>query len=67
MYILDGFRFNGETVRVDKGAEWHEQLDSFFMKHNSCAFHKLDIAAVVALLKVKQQHVEQYSSNATVV
>ena len=57
--ILDGFRFNGETVWVDKEADWHVQLNTFLMKHNSCVLHTLDIATIVD--KVKQQHVKQYS------
>ena len=51
--ILDGFRGLG----FKKGAEWHERLNLFLMKHNSCVFHILEMTAIVDNLKVKQQHV----------
>ena len=58
---MDGLTFNASTVRVDKGAEWHEQLNSFPMKHNLSVFHKLHVEAMID--RAKQQHVEQFSSN----
>ena len=48
---------------VDKGAEWHEQLNSFLLKHNLSVFHKHDVGAIIDI--AKQQHVEQFSSNST--
>ena len=64
---MDGLTFNDRTVRVDKGAEWHEQLNSFFKlmnsKHNLSVLHKLDVEAIID--RAKQQHVEQLSSNST--
>ena len=38
---MDGLTFSDRTVGVDKGAEWHEQLNSFLMKHNLSVLHKL--------------------------
>ena len=61
--MMDGFTFSGGVAGVDKGAEWHEQLNSFLMKHNLSIFHKLDVAAIID--RAKQQHVEQFSSNST--
>ena len=39
--MMDGFTFSGGIARVDKGAEWHEQLNSFLLKHNLSVFHKV--------------------------
>ena len=39
--MMDGFTFSGGIARVDKGAEWHEQLKSFLLKHNLSVFHKV--------------------------
>ncbi len=61
--MLDGFGYSDGKVWVDKGAEWQEQLNCFLMEHNLSVFHKLDVEAVID--KVKQQHVEHYSSNTT--
>ena len=58
-----GSRFSDGTVGVDKGAEWHEQLDSFLMKHNLSVFHKLHVEDIID--RAKQRHVEQFSSNST--
>ena len=38
----------------------HEQLNSFLMKHNLSAFHKLDVAAIID--RAKEQHVELVST-----
>ena len=59
--MMDGFMFSGGIAGVDKGTEWHEQLNLFLMKHNF-GFHKIDIATID---RAKQQHVEQFSSNST--
>ena len=48
---------------MDKGAEWHEQLNSFFMKHNLSVSHKLHVEAIID--RAKLQHVEHFSSNST--
>ena len=48
---------------MDKGAEWHEQLNSFLIKHNLSVFHKLHVEAIID--RAKLQHVEQFSSNST--
>ena len=61
--MMDGLTFSAGTVGVDKGAEWHEQLNSFLMKHNLSIFHKLHVEASID--RAKQQHVEQFSSNST--
>ena len=42
---------------VDKGAEWHEQPNSFLMKHNLSVFHRLYVEAIID--RTKLQHVEQ--------
>ena len=39
--MSDGFTFSNGTAGVDKGAEWHEQLNPFLMKHNLSGFHKV--------------------------
>ena len=36
---MDGLTFSAGTAGVDKGAEWHEQLNSFLIKHNLSVFH----------------------------
>ena len=66
--MLDGFRINGETVWVDKGAEWHEllQLNLFLMKHDSCALHKTDIAAIVGSSMLSNKAVTAAAVTATV-
>ena len=61
--MMDGLTFSDRTVGVDKGAEWHEQLNSFLMKHNLSVLHKLDVEAIID--RAKQQHIEQFSSNST--
>ena len=58
-----GSRFSDGTVGVDKGAEWHEQLNSFLMKHNLPVFHKLHVEDIID--RAKQQHIAQFSSNST--
>ena len=55
--------FSAGTAGVDKGAEWHEQLNSFLIKHNLSVFHKLHVDAIID--RAKLQHVEQFSSNST--
>ena len=60
---MDGLTFSARTVGVHKGANWHEQLSSCLMKHNSSVFHNLRVEAIID--RVKQQHVEQFSSNST--
>ena len=60
---MDGLTFSAGTVVVDKGSEWHEQLKSFWMKHNLSVFHKIHIEAITD--RAKQQHNEQFSSNST--
>ena len=57
-YLMDGLMFSDRTVGVDKGAEWHEQLNSFLMKHNLSFLHKLDVEAIID--RAKQQYVEQF-------
>ena len=44
---MDGLTFSERTVGVDKGAEWHEQLNSFLMKHSLSVLHKLDVEAII--------------------
>ena len=61
--MMDGLTFSAGTVGVDKGAEWHEQLNSFLMKHNLSVFNKLHVEAIID--RAKQQHYEQFSSNST--
>ena len=61
--MMDGFTFNDGIAGVDKGAEWHEQLNVFLMKHNLSVFHKLDVETIID--RAKQQHVVQFSSNST--
>ena len=61
--MMDGLTFSAGTVGVDKGAEWHEKLNSFLMKHNLSVFHKLHGEAIID--RAKQQHDEQFSSNST--
>ena len=51
------------TAGVDKGAEWHEQLNLFLMKQSLSSSHKLHIEAIID--RAKLQHVEQFSSNST--
>ena len=41
--MMDGFTFSAGTVGVDKGAEWHQQLNLFSMKHNLSVLHKLHV------------------------
>ena len=60
---MDGLIFSAGTVEVDKQAEWHEQLNSFLMKHNLSVFNKLLIEAIID--RARQQHIEQFSSNST--
>ena len=43
---MDGLTFSAVTAGVDKGAEWHEQLNSFLMKHNLSVLHNFDIEAI---------------------
>ena len=61
--MMDGLTFSAGTAGVDKGAEWHEQLNSFLIKHNLSVFHKLHVEAIID--RAKLQHVEQFSSNST--
>ena len=44
--MMDGLMFSAGTAGVDKGADWHEQLNSFLMKHNLSVFHKLHVEAI---------------------
>ena len=60
--MMDGLTFSAGTVRVDKGAEWHEQLNSILMKHNLSVFHQLHVEAIID--RAKQQH-GQFRSNST--
>ena len=61
--MMDGLTFSAGTAGVDKGAEWHEQLNPFLMKHNLSVFHQLHVEAIID--RAKLQHVEQFSSNST--
>ena len=61
--MMDGLTFGAGTAGLDKGAEWHEQLSSFLMKHDLSVFHKLHVEAIID--RAKLQHVEQFSSNST--
>ena len=61
--MMDGLTFSDRTVGVNKGAEWHEKLNSFLMKHNLSVLHKLDVEAIID--RAKQQHDEQFSSYST--
>ena len=61
--MMDGLTFSAGTAGVDEGAEWHEQLNSFLIKHNLSVFHKLHVEAIID--RAKLQHVEQFSSNST--
>ena len=37
LFTLDaGFTFSGGVAEVNKGTEWHEQLNSFLMKRTTC-------------------------------
>ena len=45
--MMDGLTFSDGIVRVDKGAEWHEQLNSLLMKHNLSVCHKLYVEAIL--------------------
>ena len=47
----------------DKGVEWHEQLNSFLMKHDLSIFHNVHVEAIID--RAKLQHVEQFSSSST--
>ena len=60
---MGGLTFSSGTVGVDEGAEWHEQLNPFLMKHNLSVFHQLHVEAIID--RAKLQHVEQFSSNST--
>ena len=61
--MMDGLTFSAGTAGADKGAEWHEQLNSFLMKHNLSVFHKLCVEAIIDSAKL--QHIEQFNSNST--
>ena len=43
--MMDGFKFSGGVAGVDKGAEWHEQLNLCLMTHivNLSVFLKLTL------------------------
>ena len=62
---MDGLTFSAGTAGVDKGAERHEQLNSFLIKRNLSVnvFHKLHVEAMID--RAKLQHVEQFSSKST--
>ena len=50
--MMGGLTFSSGTVGVDEGAEWHEQLNPFLMKHNLSVFliAGLDVGAMVCML-----------------
>ena len=45
--VMDRFMFSGGIAGVDKGAEWHEQLNSFSMKHNLSVFTNLTLEVLL--------------------
>ena len=61
---MDGLTFSAGTVGVDKGAEWHEKLNSFLMKHNLSVFHKfINLIMMCCTLSVGSQDIETQNSS----